>query len=316
MDRSGWRRYPWLWVAVVPIGIWAIVRVFGLESGFPLIPLLAFTPYLAAAALLVAGLTVALRNWAAAALAGLAAVCLMAAVLPRAIGSGETAPAGSTELGVLSANVYRGAADETALIETIRRHAPDLLAVQELTPEFAAGLQRAGIGRLLPERILSTRPGASGGGLYSRLPLRQLLQRDKHPFPLPRAAIGLPGGRTVRTVDVHPHTPTRNGIGSWRAGLERLPSPGAGTPWVLAGDFNATLDHAELRELLADGYRDAGDVTGEGLTATWPAAGKLRSPPVTIDHILADERLTILEYAVDDLPGSDHRTVFARLAVP
>ncbi len=39
--------------------------------------------------------------------------------------------------------------------------------------------------------------------------------------------------------------PTRQ-VGSvevWREALESLPSTGAGTPWVLVGDFNATLDH-------------------------------------------------------------------------
>ncbi len=315
MDRVGWRRYPWLWVAVVPIALWALVRVLGIEAGFPLLPMLAFTPYLAAAALLVAGLTVALRNWAAAALAGLAAVCLLATVLPRAIGSGEAAPTGSTELAVLSANVYVGSADERALIETIRRRDPDVLVVQELAPEYAVRLQRAGIGRLLPERSLALSPDASGGGIYSKLPLRPLPEPLLYPFRMPRAAVVLPDGRAVRIVDVHPFTPTRNSIGRWRAGLESLPTAGAGPPWVLAGDFNATLDHAELRELIARGYRDAADVTGEGLNATWPS-GEQRSPPVTIDHILADERLAVLEYAVDDLPGSDHRTVFARLAVP
>jgi endonuclease/exonuclease/phosphatase family metal-dependent hydrolase len=42
----------------------------------------------------------------------------------------------------------------------------------------------------------------------------------------------------------------------------------------------------------------------------------MRLPPVTIDHVLAPHRLGVAGYAVADLPGSDHRAVFARLAVP
>lgn len=315
MDRVGLRRYPWLWVAVIPIALWAFVRVFGLERGFPLLPMMAFTPYAAAAALLIAGLTVALRNWAAATLAGLAAVCLLAAVLPRAIGSGEDAPTGGVELLVLSANVLRGHADPEALVETIRHRDPDVLTVQELPPEYAARLQRAGIGRLLPEQFLAVSPGAFGGGIYARLPLRRLPGPTVQHLRMQRAAVALPGGRAVRIVNVHPYTPTRNQIGRWRHGLESLPSTGAGAPWVLAGDFNATLDHAELRDVLARGYRDAAEVTGQGLTATWPV-DDWHSLPVTIDHVLADARLAVLGYAVDDLPRSDHRAVFARLAVP
>jgi len=44
--------------------------------------------------------------------------------------------------------------------------------------------------------------------------------------------------------------------------------------------------------------------------------GRLFPPPVTIDHVLADERLGISDYSVEDLPGSDHRAVFAALVVP
>ena len=37
---------------------------------------------------------------------------------------------------------------------------------------------------------------------------------------------------------------------------------------------------------------------------------------ITIDHILADERLGIVDYGVEDLPGSDHRSIHAELALP
>ena len=45
----------------------------------------------------------------------------------------------------------------------------------------------------------------------------------------------------------------------------------AATSQILAGDFNATLDHAEFRALLDRGYVDAADAVGDGLTPTWPA---------------------------------------------
>jgi endonuclease/exonuclease/phosphatase (EEP) superfamily protein YafD len=116
-------------------------------------------------------------------------------------------------------------------------------------------------------------------------------------------------------VDVHHYPPELGQVGRWRAGLESLPPTGpGGSAWILAGDFNATLDHAELRDVLDRGYRDAADTTGMGLTATWPARGS-RLPPVTIDHVLADRRLGIADYAVEDVPGTDHRAVFARLAI-
>lgn len=295
---------------------WTLVRVFGLDRGVPLVPLMAFTPYVAAAALLVAGVAVALRNWAAAVVAGLATLCLALAVLPRAIGDGTVDPGGRETLSVLSANIYRGKGDPEALVRLVARHDVDLLAIQELTPRFARQLRRAGIGRLLPEAVEEIRQGAGGGGIYSRLPIRPIATGSPTFFRQPRVDLTLPSGRHLRLVDVHPLTPGRTGIDIWEDSLGDLPATGEGVPWILLGDFNATLDHSRLREVLDRGYRDAGDVAGEGLEPTWPNADHSVPPVITIDHVLADERLGIVDYGVEDLPGSDHRPIHAELALP
>jgi endonuclease/exonuclease/phosphatase (EEP) superfamily protein YafD len=312
----GARRYWWVWVLVVPIVLWTLVRVFGLDRGVPLVPLMAFTPYVMAAALLVAGLAMALRNWAAATVAGLATLCLALAVLPRAIGDDTVNPAGRKTLSVLSANVYVGKADAEALVELVDRYDVGLLCIQELTPRFARELHRAGIDRRLPEAIEEMRPGASGGGIYSRLSLRPLAAGSPSSFRQPRAALRLPNGGEIRVVDVHPLTPGRTGIDAWEDSLGDLPTTGEGTPWILVGDFNATLDSSLLRETIDRGYRDAADVAGEGLEPTWPNEGHSLPPFITIDHVLGDERLGIVDYGVEDLPGSDHRPIHAELALP
>ena len=295
---------------------WALVRLFGLDRGVPLVPLMAFTPYAVAASLLVAGVALALRNWAAAAVAGLAMLCLGLAVLPRAIGDGTVDPAGRETLSVLSANIYRGKADPEALVALVDRYDVDLLAVQELTPRFARELRRAGIDRRLPNAIVEVRKGAAGGGLYSRLPLRPLATDTPSFFRQPRGILRLPDGQRLRLVDVHPLTPGRTGIDVWEDSLGDLPATGEGVPWVLLGDFNATLDHSRLREVIDRGYRDAGALAGEGLEPTWPNQGHSLPPVITIDHVLADRRLDLVEYGVEDLPGSDHRSIHAELALP
>src|SRR6478752_1031870 len=87
VERAGARRHWLVWVAIVPIVAWAVMRGFGLERGFPLDALIAYTPYVAVAALLAAGAALALRNWAAAVVGALALVWLAAGIAPRAIGS-------------------------------------------------------------------------------------------------------------------------------------------------------------------------------------------------------------------------------------
>lgn len=312
---AGARRCWLIWLPVLPVVLWALVRVFGLDHGFPLVPIMAFTPYVAVAALLVAGVAVALRNWAAAGLAALATFCLAIAVLPRAIGDGTVEAAGHQTLTVISTNTYRGAADPRAVVELVDELHPDLLAVQELTPRFARELRRAGLGERLPQAIVEVKREAAGGGLYSRLPLRPLAGGAPSFFRMPRAEVRLSDGQRVRVVDVHPLTPGRTGIGAWRDTLEDLPTTGRGVPWVLAGDFNATLDHSQLRDLLDRGYRDAGAVAGEGLEPTWPRERDF-PPLITIDHVLADERLGIVDYGLHEMPGSDHRAIHAVLALP
>jgi endonuclease/exonuclease/phosphatase (EEP) superfamily protein YafD len=279
-----------IWVVVVPVALWTVARLGGLDSGFPMAPLMAFTPYAAIAALLAAGVAVALTNWAAAAIAGVATVCLAGAVLPRAIGEGTVDAAGHETLNVLSANIHHGTADPAALVALVDRFHPDLLSVQELTPSFARKLGAAGLGSRLPNALIELRQGASGAGLYSRLPMRSLAGPDRFPFRMPRAELEMPDGRRVRVVAIHPYPPDQGDVGVWEEALRSLPSAGSGAPWVLAGDFNATLDQSQFRDLLDRGYRDAGDVAGDGLEPTFPRQGHL-IPPVTIDHVLADRRL-------------------------
>jgi endonuclease/exonuclease/phosphatase (EEP) superfamily protein YafD len=316
-QSTGAKRYWAIWILVAPLVVWTLIRLFGLDRGVPLVPLMAFTPYVAVAALLVAGVATALRNWPATAVAGLAMLCLALAVLPRAVGDGTVDPGTREILTVLSANVYRGKGDPEELVALVDRYDVGLLAVQELTPGFARELQQAGIGDRLPEAVEQVKKGAAGGGIYSRFPLRPIDAGSATFFRQPRALLTLPSGRHLGVVDIHPLTPGRTGIDVWEDSLGDLPATGRGAPWVLLGDFNATLDHSRLREVLDRGYRDAGNVAAMGLVPTWPSRDHdLPFPVITIDHVLADDRLDFVDYGVEDLPGSDHRSIHATLALP
>lgn len=315
VEATGVRRYPLIWAAVIPIALWAVLRGFGMEDGARLTGLMWFTPYAAIAALLVAGVALALRNWAAAVIAAIATICLAIAVLPRAIGSETELAAGHETLTVLSANVELGGADPEALRALVDRYHPDLLSVQELTPSFARKLRRDGIYRRLPHSVLQEQPKGRGGGLYSRFPLTALPRQTHFLSRMPRAMIVLPDHRRLRVIAIHP-LPPNMGVERWEEALESLPTPGEGIPWVLAGDFNATFDQAKFRDLVDRGYRDAGSATGRGLEPTWPSREVFPWGLMTIDHVLADSRLGVAEYGVDGLPGSDHRAIHAQLVLP
>ena len=159
-------------------------------------------------------------------------------------------------------------------------------------------------------------PRGPGIGLYARIPLTRATAPGTRRNPLAFASARPAGGPVVELGSVHVTPPFSHQVPVWRADLRVVPRA---TPdsrvRILAGDFNATLDHAELRDLLDSGYVDAADEVGAGLRATWPDDRRL-PPPVTIDHVLADERAGVREFSVHPIPGTDHRAVFAELVLP
>jgi endonuclease/exonuclease/phosphatase (EEP) superfamily protein YafD len=307
------------WACVLPVAAWAAVRTADPELGFPWVALIAYTPYAAAVSVLPVVIALLLRRWVAVAVAVTAMALLGAAVVPRTF-AGQPAPAADgVTLRVLSANLMRGRADAEAVVELVRTERVDALSVQELTTSAAGRLSAAGIRGLLPHRLLALAPSSSGGGLYANLPLR-----PRQPRPLgvgdtrmPRGAAKPPGAARVDLVVVHPNPPTGSEEAErWQAILADLPRPDEeGALRILAGDFNGTLDHAQLRELLDAGYVDAADAVGAGLEGTWNAR-RVIPPPLAIDHVLVDPRIHVESVEVHRLPGSDHNAVLAELTLP
>jgi endonuclease/exonuclease/phosphatase family metal-dependent hydrolase len=196
------------------------------------------------------------------------------------------------------------------LVDLVRGTRADVLSVQELPPDAERALDAAGLAELLPHRRVDREGGTA---LYARVELRDVDVRTD----TVTASVPLPGAPPVEVVALHPPAPNDNArIPEWRAGLRALPPATPDGPIrILAGDFNATLDHAELRRLLDTGYEDAAAEVGAGLRPTWPI-GRRMPALVTIDHVLADARCGVRAVSVHDLPGSDHRAVFAELVLP
>jgi endonuclease/exonuclease/phosphatase family metal-dependent hydrolase len=304
----------WIAVAVaVPWVAWAVGRTLGLDVAHPLVAVVAFTPYAAVTSVVPVLLALLLRQWAVAVVAGAAAALLGVAVAPRAVADEELVT--GREVTVMTANVYVGRGDVRRLMDLARRHGVDVLCLQEVRASTLSRLDAAAARKRLPERMVQR---STGNAIVSRWPLRA---REDGPNAL-TAVVDVPGGGALRITSLHPLPPlTRARERQWRGDLRRLPPAGASggpggdvTFGVLAGDFNATLDHRALRGVLDRGYVDAGQAMGDGLRPTWPVGR--RTFPITIDHVLADRRMGIRAYSVHTVPGSDHRAVISRLALP
>ncbi|MGV9778617.1 endonuclease/exonuclease/phosphatase family protein [Streptosporangium sp. NPDC003464] len=216
---------------------------------------------------------------------------------------------------MLAANLARGEADTKAIMNLVVRLKPDILALQELTPEAAERLEAAGIRKALPHMVGEPTPGVWGSGIYARSPLRA--DQAALSYGNFRQSLAVVPELNLEIASVHPCAPRFDyKAACWAQGLRALPKAGAGPYRILAGDFNATLDHAIMRELLATGYRDAADATGQGLTPTWPQQGWEPVPGVTLDHVFADSRIAVRSFGAHRVPGTDHRAVFAELSLP
>ncbi|RRR99691.1 endonuclease/exonuclease/phosphatase family protein [Glycomyces terrestris] len=323
--RRPWWRARWLralsWTGTAGVAAYTLVRLLGLETGWLLVTTVAFVPYFAVAALVAAGVQAAVRHWAALAVTGAAVVALGVVLVPRVVVD-EPVAAGGAEFTVMSVNLYVGQTDLEKVVALVEERRPDLLSVQELTPGAAERLAELGLEELLPHAILEPDELAVGTGVYSAHPLARIetVGRDGIFYQI-GAEVDL-GGEALRFMAVHtaaPASPER--IPLWEEDFEDLPRPDGGAPWVLVGDFNATLDHDNMRGLLADGYVDAAEAMGDGLQPTWqPTEGYLdglvKIPAVTLDHVVAEEGVAVLDWEVLEKDGSDHAPVLARLRLP
>jgi endonuclease/exonuclease/phosphatase family metal-dependent hydrolase len=309
-----------VWLLLLPGAAWAVIRFGGWERGL-LVQMFAFTPYAAVWVWVPALIALATRRWLGAAVAVVAAALLAVAVLPRALQDGDRGPTTGVEMHVLTANVLAGSADPETLVRLVRDNDVAVLAMQEFTPTMQTRLTAAGMDALLPYTSLAAEYGTTGSALYSRFPITEAgSRRNGGGFLQAYGTVQPPEAGPVMAESAHPVAPySLQILGEWRADLLAQPRPDSnGPPRIVLGDFNATLDHKPLREVIARGYRNAADADGAGLVGTWGAYSRRGPslPPVTIDHVLVDRRIGVRDVEVNGVPGSDHRSVLASLTVP
>lgn len=313
------RRWPRFLVALLLAlwAAWALVRLFGLDVGFPLVPAVAFTPYAAVTAVVPLAAALLARWWWGAAVAVATLAILGYCVVPRALPAPDSGPEpGGPTLRVLTVNTGFGDAEPERIMELVREHDVDVLSLQELTPEAAEALSWQGVDEALPHSIVEPEYGAGGGALFARHPLERVAAPAETRFAMPYAELDVPKAPPLEVVSAHAAPPMLPGaVGDWEASLDALPEAEPDGPLrVVAGDLNATLDHTRLRSLLATGYTDAAAATGEGWRTTWP--DEIPLPPLTIDHVLVDDRAAATEVGVYQVPGTDHAAVLASLTLP
>lgn len=239
---------------------------------------------------------------------------------------------GGRTLTVMSYNVSMGLPGVDQILSIIERENPDVIGLQELSPEVAEALSELD-GRHLSLHPLS--PCTGGSGVVSRFPIlyNETLPLTEGGHHYQHLLLDVEG-RTLHVLNVHLQPPEvrrqrRGGVLSFipmgysvtaRArDLDRLIQQLDdldGTVVVL-GDFNMTDKSSGYRELarrLGDAYREA----GWGLGHTFPDVEKVGSIPIPfplfrIDYIFHSRDITAKKATVGGNGGPDHRYLVAEL---
>ena len=302
-------------IALLPVVASLVLRQVDVETP-RLVAYVAATPFVLAAGACAIVLFVLGGSRIGTAVAAVLTSILALTQAPLYLGTGAPAT-GAEPLTVMTINTHFGGADATQIVRAVRERRVDVLATQELSPEAVADLHAAGIGDLLPHDVISPRDDASGNGLWSRSPLVPI-PVAAHFRHTPLAATTTVAGTTVMIASVHAVSPYPDDTAEWSAELGRL------ADWlgsldgsvVVAGDFNATLDHHQFRKVLATGFADAASQVGAGWLPTYPANRRRLPMLITIDHVIANAGIVATDVDRLELPGTDHAALVVRLAVP
>lgn len=243
-----------------------------------------------------------------------------AVLAARGFGSSSALPEG--DLVVMVWNAQGGATSPKEIARVAAEVQADVVSLPETDEEAVAE-----VARLLVEQGMSMSPHTvRAEGEYDWIPTSMLIADNLGDYELDPSmgtTPGLPSGvwrKTTGTgpgiiVAAHPLPPLPESMDGWEAGLRWIEGvcSSSGPDVVVAGDFNATVDHMAglgIEGHLIGGCDDAALEAGGAALGTWPSdvPAWLSSP---IDHVLFGSAWTAEGARVlrGDVSGTDHRPV-------
>jgi len=218
------------------------------------------------------------------------------------------------EFRLMSLNMFNGEADSREVAE--RAAKADIVILVEATPDALMALKRFGWDERFPYSLGDPKDGDFNTAVYSRFPLSHSRPIDGTSFQQWVTTARVPKVGSVRLMAVHPCNPYCGGD-RWTAEhqvLRDIVIDNLEQPLVVAGDFNAVDDHGPMQALRHLGLKSATDVAGAGWLPTYPADRPL-PPLLPIDHVMINQRLTATSITSLAISGTDHRGLFATLAL-
>lgn len=311
------------WLIVVVLGLVALLRLVAWDSLEPLIVLDALTQIIYLPAWVVAAGALIMRSWWLAVAAVVIVVAQLAFVAPELLAAAPV-PAWARHapvVRVFDANVDKSIDFEAGYAPAIEQDRPDLITLEEFTPQALHSMVASGVLRNFPFRCVAPTPGATGFLVASRLRMtacrvRTVLWEGHRMQYMVEATVWSPGGPVALRV-VHTLAPFPRYWREWSAALaavgQSLRASGD-SRMLMVGDFNATWGNSGFVALLHEGLADGAAARGQAADMTWPNSAIL-PPLVRIDHVLTGARLAVTQIATKPGFGSDHRNLVATIAI-
>jgi endonuclease/exonuclease/phosphatase family metal-dependent hydrolase len=214
---------------------------------------------------------------------------------------------------------------DPATVAAVGRNSADVMALQEVTPEWEEVLRRE-YADSYSYMLFYAEPNSGGMAVLSRFPIVDL---GFHPGPNdwhPAWHVGVetPAG-PMQLLNVHLRAPLNGRDSSVESYLQtdedhrlsieqfRAECDGA-LPTVVLGDFNEGVDGEAVRVLEDNGYRNVLPLYRPG-QGTWRYRSIGGQFDATYDHILFDDAFDSLNAWVTRAGNSDHLPVVAHLEV-
>ncbi len=279
------------------------------------------------ALLLVVAIAPGIRRFAASVAVLLLGFALLntAVVATRGIGNPSFATAAPGSITVLAWNTLGDAPGVDAIAELALQTEADVVVLPETsraTSDLVATVMLAGGRQMQPFTVAFDE-------ISKARSTSLLISVDLGPYTVDYAepnSVVLPtviarplsgGGPTIMAV--HLVAPIPGELDNWQTDLAWMSTACSEPSTIIAGDFNATLDHfsglATSDGATIGDCADAADATDNAGLGTWPTAlpALLGAP---LDHVMATKnwRVTGMRVLEDhDKHGSDHRPVLAQL---
>ena len=200
------------------------------------------------------------------------------------------------------------------VLRTITNASPDLVFMEEVTPDWAFELSR--LADHYPHSIIEPRDDCFGIMLLSKHPLSRgaVVEIGTAGVPSITADVHLPHG-DVSVIGTHPLPPLGPAYAKSRNHqLAALPEAVQAQrhPVLLIGDLNVTQWSPYFTKLLREsGLKDS--MKGFGFQPTWPSNKAFMRIP--LDHVLHSPEIIIHNRMVGSKTGSDHLPVIVDFSI-